>query len=45
MPTDARPMLVAAADVILNASRGSIGVQLDALAVTVAPSFGPLLLG
>ncbi len=35
MPPEARAMLVAAADVILNASRGGIGSQLDALPNTV----------
>ena len=40
MPPEARAMLLAAADVILNASRGGIGTQLDALPVT-APPTGP----
>jgi cyclic beta-1,2-glucan synthetase len=41
MPPEARAMLVAAADVILNASRGGIGSHLDALAVTMPVVLGP----
>lgn len=39
---EARAMLVAAADVILNASRGGIGGQLDGLPLVVPPVTGPI---
>lgn len=42
MPVEARAMLVAAADVILHASRGSIGSQLDLLASQVPLILGPV---
>lgn len=41
MPPEARAMLLAAADVISNASRGGIGTQLDALLVTAPPTSPP----
>lgn len=42
MPPEARDMLLAAADVILHASRGRIGAQLDALPVTAPPRLARL---
>ena len=45
MPLDARAMLVAAADVILNASRGSIGNQLDVLPIEAPMMLPPIKLG
>ena len=43
MPPEVRAMLVAAADVILNASRGNLGQQLDALAVSRPQLVKPVL--